>query len=68
MTFFTWLGQQVGRQDRIGAFARYAVADKVFPRTARHLHLFLLRYEGLPEQREGVKHAHREWRQTRKVV
>lgn len=66
MTFFGWLGQQVERRDQVGAFARYAVADKVFPRHARHLHLYLLRYQGMPEQREGAKLAHREWRLQRK--
>ena len=66
MTFFSWLGQQVDRQDRVGAFARYAIADKVFPRTAWRLHYFLLRYEGMPEQRAGAKLAHREWRRVRK--
>ncbi len=68
MTFFSWLGQQVERRDRVGAFARYAVADRVFPRTAWRLHYFLLRYEGMPEQRAGAKLAHREWRRTRKVA
>lgn len=65
MSFFDWLSQQVTRTDRIGIFARYAVADKVFPRSAWRLGLFLLRYEGMPEQRAGVKLAHREWRQCR---
>lgn len=65
-TFFEWLGQQVDRRDRVGAFARYAVADRVFPRHAWRLHLFLLRYEGMPEQRTGAKLAHREWRQAKK--
>lgn len=68
MQFFLWLGQQVARRDRVGEFARYAVADRVFPRHATKLHLFLLRYEGMPEQRAGAKLAHREWRQTRKMV
>lgn len=66
MTFFSWLGHQVARQDRIGTFARYAVTDKVFPRGAWRLHFFLLRYEGMPEQRAGAKAAHREWRKSRK--
>lgn len=65
MTFFVWLGQQVGRQDDVGVFARYAVRDKIFPRSARKLNLFLLRYEGMPEQRSGVKKAHAEWRRRR---
>lgn len=68
MTFFSWLGQQAERNDRVGAFARYALADKVFPRTACRLYLFLLRYEGMPEQRAGAKLAHREWRRSRKVA
>jgi hypothetical protein len=66
LTFFAWLGQQVERKDRVGAFARYAVADKVFPRTAWRLSMFLMRYEGMPEQRAGAKVAHREWRRARK--
>ena len=67
-TFFGWLGQQVERQDEVGVFARYAVRDKIFPRQARKLNLFLLRYQGMPEQREGVKVAHRAWRQSRRVA
>lgn len=66
--FFSWLRAQVDRPDDVGAFARYAVKDKIFPRHARQLHLFLLRYEGLPEPREGVKLAHREWRRTRRAT
>lgn len=66
MHFFGWLGQQVERQDGVGTFARYAINDKVFPRHATRLHLFLLRYQGMPLQREGVKLAHREWRQERR--
>lgn len=65
-SFFSWLGQQTDRQDRIGTFARYAVADRVFPRHSARLHLFLLRYEGMPEHRAAVKLAHREWRRIRK--
>lgn len=66
MTFYAWLGQQVERQDDVGAFARYAVRDKIFPRQARKLVLFLTRYEGMPDKREAVKVAHREWRQRRR--
>lgn len=65
-TFFAWLSQQISRSDPIGVFARYAVKDKIFPKTAKHLYLYLLRYEGLPAQREGVKLAHAEWRKTRR--
>lgn len=68
MTFFTWLGHQVERRDRVGAFARYAINDRVFPRREWRLYLFLLRYEGMPVQREGAKLAHREWRKVRKAV
>lgn len=67
-TFFGWLGQQVARRDAVGAFARYAVADKAFPRATKRLHVVLLRYEGLPDRREGAKIAHREWRQQRKAA
>ena len=49
----------------MGTFARYAVKDRLFPRDARKLVMFLLRYEGMPEQRDGAKLAHREWRRTR---
>lgn len=66
MTFYAWLGRQTPRTDEVGAFARYAVRDKLFPRGARKLVLFLSRYEGMPTQREGVKLAHREWRRWRK--
>lgn len=66
LTFYEWLSQQLTRPDGTGAFARYAVKDKLFPRKARHLYLFLLRYEGLPDQRQAVKKAHAEWRQARR--
>lgn len=66
-TFYGWLSRQVERQDRIGVFARYAVKDRVFPRTKSQLFLILLRYEGMPEQREAAKLAHREWRSRPKV-
>jgi hypothetical protein len=68
MSFFTWLGQQASRQDAVGAFARYAIADRVFPRAEWRLHLFLSRYEGMPLQRAGAKIAHREWRRARKEL
>ena len=67
MTFFSWLGRQTARTDDIGAFARYAAKDRLFPKGARKLVLFLMRYEGMPEQRSGVKLAHREWRQFKKT-
>ncbi len=66
LTFFSWLGRQTARQDAIGIFARYAVKDRLFPRNGRKLILFLMRYEGMPEQREGAKVAHREWRRSRR--
>lgn len=66
MSFYEWLVSQAVRDDGVGVFARFAVNDKVFPRKARRLHLFLLRYEGMPEQRNGAKVAHREWRKSRK--
>lgn len=66
LSFYDWLGLQTERQDRVGVFARYALKDKIFPRQAHRLHLFLLRYERHPEQRDGVKRAHREWRKARK--
>ena len=65
MTFYRWLQRQKERTDAVGEFARYAIKDKLFPRECRALHLFLLRYEGLPERRTGVKAAHREWRRWR---
>lgn len=68
MTFFMWLGRQVERQDGVGAFARYATKDRIFPRHARQLNLFLARYEGMPEQREAAKAAHREWRRARRTA
>lgn len=66
LTFYAWLRQQDGRQDVVGAFARYAVRDRLFPQHARKLVMFLIRYEGMPEQREAVKIAHREWRNARR--
>lgn len=66
MSFFEWLGCQAERSDRVGAFARYALKDRVFPRQEWRLRFFLLRYEGMPEQRAGAKRAHREWRAVRK--
>lgn len=67
MTFYDWLGRQTGRDDAVGAFARYAVKDRVFPREINKLVWLLSRYEGMPEQREGVKIAHREWRKARQA-
>lgn len=61
-SFYEWLGRQAERTDDIGAFARFALADKVFPKTEWRLGRFLLRYHGMPEQRAGAKVAHREWR------
>lgn len=66
-SFYDWLAQQAQRSDSVGIFSRYALKDIFFPRRARHLHIFLLRYEGLPEQREGVKKAHAEWRREMKL-
>lgn len=68
VTFFAWLSLQTDRLDEIGAFARYAVGDRAFPRPAWRLSTFLSRYEGMPTQRGAVKLAHREWRKIRKVV
>lgn len=67
-SFYGWLCQQIKRSDRVGAFARYAVADRVFPRQSWRLQDFLLRYEGMPEQRSGAKIAHREWRRRRQAA
>lgn len=63
-SFLLWLGQQTDRTDAVGSFAKYAMRDKVIPQQSR-LYYFLLRYEGMPEQREGVKRAHAEWRRVR---
>ena len=68
MQFFEWLGQQGDRRDPVGTFARYAVADKACPRHTNRLYIYLLRYEGMPEQRDGAKRAHREWRRARKMA
>lgn len=65
-TFYMWLSQQTERRDAVGVFARFAVRDRVFPRDNSRLHICLSRYEGMPEQRNGVKLAHREWRRTRR--
>lgn len=68
MSFFAWLGQQAARQCAVGAFARYALSDRAFPRTEWRLYIFLHRYQGMPAQRQGVKVAHREWRRSRKEL
>ena len=68
MPFFAWLLTQSGRTDAVGAFARHAAKDRLCPRKTNRLYVFLLRYEGLPEQRAGAKLAHREWRRTVKAV
>ncbi len=68
ITFYQWLCEQVQRDDDVGAFARYAAKDRLFPRDGRKLVLFLLRYQGMPEQRKGVTLAHREWRKLKKVA
>jgi hypothetical protein len=65
-TFFGWLGRQTERQDTVGVLARLAVKDPIFPRHGSRLILFLIRYEHMPEQRQAVKIAHREWRQYRR--
>ena len=61
-SFFDWLSLQQQRPDPVGEFARHALKDKLFPRRARRLHIFLLRYEGLPDLRLQAKKAHAEWR------
>lgn len=66
MKFFDWLSRQASRPDPVGAFAKYAIKDKIFPRTKNELHVLLLRYEHMPEQREAAKVAHAEWRKTRR--
>lgn len=68
LTFYDWLTPQSRRDDAIGALARHAFKDKLFPRNARHLYLFLLRYEGLPVLRAAVIRAHAEYRRTRKAM
>lgn len=65
MTFYEWLSRQVGRRDDVGDCARYAVSDRAFPRDAKKLGVFLLRYDGNLHQRSLIKLAHREWRQLR---
>jgi hypothetical protein len=65
MMFYAWLQKQTDRKDDVGLFARYAMRDKVFPRTRNQLFYFLHRYEGMPEQRRCVKQAHAEWRKVR---
>lgn len=65
-TFFAWLGQQTERRDSVGALARHAVRDKIFPRHAWRLHIFLLRYQHIPDLREACKQAHAEWRRARR--
>lgn len=66
-SFYAWLSRQTERQDPVGAFARYAAKDKILARLPDvDLHVLLSRFDGLPEQREMVKVAHREWRQQRR--
>jgi hypothetical protein len=64
--FFDWLSRQSSRNDDVGAFARYALKDKLFPRRKKHLYYVLLRYEGLPALRTQAKRAHAEYRAARK--
>ena len=65
-SFYSWLSRQIERQDDVGAFARYAARDKILARLPDvDLHVLLARFEGMPEQREAVKIAHREWRRQR---
>src|SRR5678815_1376481 len=56
-SFFRWLAAQVERADSVGTFARLAVNDRVCPKTKNRLHLYLLRYEHLPEHRDAIKQA-----------
>lgn len=65
--FFDWLVDQSRRDDEIGVTARCVIKDKLFPRRARHLYLFLLRYDGLPRMRDGIKKAHAEYRRARRT-
>lgn len=65
MTFYPWLARQAGRADAVGAFARAAVKDPIYPRYADALGTILRRYEHDHEHREMAKHAHRAWRRER---
>lgn len=62
MTFYAWLSRQTARQDAVGALARFAVKDRVFPREVRKLVILMKRFEGRPEFQASVKIAHAEWR------
>lgn len=63
--FSRWLAQQRERDDDVGRFAHFALADKNFPITSRLHHL--LRWCGEhPELRRLTKLAHAEWRKARR--
>lgn len=64
--FYDWLCAQSRRADEIGVIARVVQRDKLFPRYGKRLHLFLLRYEHQPEQRDAIKKAHAEYRAERR--
>jgi hypothetical protein len=60
--FLEWLKSQRERADAVGAYARVAVSNITYPRSSSLQ--VLLQHE--PEvSREGLKRAHREWRQLR---
>lgn len=63
MTFYGWLQTQSKRADDVGALARHAQKDRLFPRRAKRLYLFLSRYDGQHTLRDAVKLAHTEYRQ-----
>jgi YozE SAM-like fold len=61
-TFFQWIKQQQARQDDLGALARVIVKDKIFPKRAKRLYMFLLRYDDNPSMRKRTKKAHAQYR------
>ncbi len=67
-SFYDWLCAQSRRADDVGVIARVVQRDKLFPRYGKHLHLFLLRFEHQPADRELIKKAHGEYRVERRLM
>ena len=64
MTFDGWLGQQLDREDAIGALARDAVTDPGWPRggTDTDRYIYLAEIGGSSDERIALARAHREYR------
>jgi hypothetical protein len=65
VTFDGWLGQQLDRDDAIGALAREAVTDPGWPRggTDTDRYIYLAEIGGSSEVQIALAWAHREYRE-----